>query len=132
MIYRATGPIHGGSSVESGFEPGTLRPQSLDLSTTPPLKHRNLKSLISVNNINHGRNRSVVGSKPIPLKICLVWGLLHVKSYIGGSSVLSLVWCGSLERGCQLRCRPRHLTAIQKYEVRLQIALVLVQNGTLI
>ncbi|GBM70196.1 hypothetical protein AVEN_20500-1 [Araneus ventricosus] len=26
-------PIHGGSSVESGFEPGTLRPQSRDLTT---------------------------------------------------------------------------------------------------
>ncbi|GBN64492.1 hypothetical protein AVEN_218258-1 [Araneus ventricosus] len=27
------GPIHGGSSVESGFEPGTLRSQSRDLTT---------------------------------------------------------------------------------------------------
>ncbi|GBN51888.1 hypothetical protein AVEN_59515-1 [Araneus ventricosus] len=29
-------PIHGGSSVESGLEPGTLRPQSRDLTTRPP------------------------------------------------------------------------------------------------
>ncbi|GBO33244.1 hypothetical protein AVEN_258333-1 [Araneus ventricosus] len=29
-------PIHGGSSVESGFEPGTFRPQSPDLATMPP------------------------------------------------------------------------------------------------
>ncbi|GBM07264.1 hypothetical protein AVEN_187831-1 [Araneus ventricosus] len=29
-------PQHGGSSVESGFEPGTLRPQSRDLTTRPP------------------------------------------------------------------------------------------------
>ncbi|GBN08304.1 hypothetical protein AVEN_90466-1 [Araneus ventricosus] len=29
-------PIHGGSSVESGFEPGTLRLQSRDLTTRPP------------------------------------------------------------------------------------------------
>ncbi|GBN39986.1 hypothetical protein AVEN_73269-1, partial [Araneus ventricosus] len=29
-------PTHGGSSVESGFEPGTLRPQSWDLTTRPP------------------------------------------------------------------------------------------------
>ncbi|GBN27546.1 hypothetical protein AVEN_61955-1 [Araneus ventricosus] len=28
--------IHGGSSVESGFEPGALRPQSRDLATRPP------------------------------------------------------------------------------------------------
>ncbi|GBM23155.1 hypothetical protein AVEN_147073-1 [Araneus ventricosus] len=27
MIYCATGPIHGGSSVETGLELGTLRPQ---------------------------------------------------------------------------------------------------------
>ncbi|GBM29959.1 hypothetical protein AVEN_167437-1 [Araneus ventricosus] len=44
----------------------------------------------------------------------------------------SLVWCGSLERGCQLRCYPRHLTTVQNYEVRPKIALVLLQNGTLI
>ncbi|GBN04576.1 hypothetical protein AVEN_134600-1 [Araneus ventricosus] len=29
-------PIHDGSSVESGFEFGTLRPQSRDLTTKPP------------------------------------------------------------------------------------------------
>ncbi|GBN30450.1 hypothetical protein AVEN_255441-1 [Araneus ventricosus] len=29
-------PIYGGSSVESGFEPGTVRPQSRDLTTRPP------------------------------------------------------------------------------------------------
>ncbi|GBO31827.1 hypothetical protein AVEN_207007-1 [Araneus ventricosus] len=33
-IYRATGSIHGGSSVESGFELGALRPR--DLTTMPP------------------------------------------------------------------------------------------------
>ncbi|GBL57049.1 hypothetical protein AVEN_49044-1, partial [Araneus ventricosus] len=32
MILRATGPIHYGSSVESGFEPGTLRPRNRDLT----------------------------------------------------------------------------------------------------
>ncbi|GBN94378.1 hypothetical protein AVEN_6967-1 [Araneus ventricosus] len=37
MIWRAAGPIrHGGSSVESCFEPGTLRPQGQDLTTRPP------------------------------------------------------------------------------------------------
>ncbi|GBM68554.1 hypothetical protein AVEN_126749-1, partial [Araneus ventricosus] len=29
-------PIHGGSSVESGFEPATLRPRGRDLTTRPP------------------------------------------------------------------------------------------------
>ncbi|GBM28601.1 hypothetical protein AVEN_72175-1 [Araneus ventricosus] len=36
MIWRAAGPIHGGSSVKLGFEPGTLRPQSRGLTTRPP------------------------------------------------------------------------------------------------
>ncbi|GBM04609.1 hypothetical protein AVEN_242847-1 [Araneus ventricosus] len=43
MIWSAAGPIHGGSSVESGFEPGTFQPQSRDLTTRPPrpLKYSN-------------------------------------------------------------------------------------------
>ncbi|GBN58674.1 hypothetical protein AVEN_32235-1 [Araneus ventricosus] len=40
----------------------------------------------------------------------LYMGLLPVKLYVVGSKVLSLVRSGSLERSCQLRCRPRHLT----------------------
>ncbi|GBN66531.1 hypothetical protein AVEN_80740-1 [Araneus ventricosus] len=35
MIQSATDPIHGGSSVESGFESGTLRPQCRDLTYRP-------------------------------------------------------------------------------------------------
>ncbi|GBL83396.1 hypothetical protein AVEN_110700-1 [Araneus ventricosus] len=69
---------------------------------------------------------------PIPLKIRRVWGLLYVKSYVGEQT--SSRWCGAevWRRGCQLRCRPRHLTEVQNYEVRPKIALVLLQNGTLI
>ncbi|GBM39263.1 hypothetical protein AVEN_140314-1 [Araneus ventricosus] len=36
MIYSAAGPIHCGSLVKSGFEPGALRPQGRDLTTRPP------------------------------------------------------------------------------------------------
>ncbi|GBM26741.1 hypothetical protein AVEN_175894-1 [Araneus ventricosus] len=43
-----------------------------------------------------------------------------------------LVWCGSLERGCELRCGSRHLTMAQNCEFRSKIALVLLQNETLI
>ncbi|GBN81245.1 hypothetical protein AVEN_132794-1 [Araneus ventricosus] len=39
-LYRAAGPIHGGCSMESDLEPGTLRPQSRDLATRPPRPHR--------------------------------------------------------------------------------------------
>ncbi|GBM81838.1 hypothetical protein AVEN_147577-1, partial [Araneus ventricosus] len=34
--------------------------------------------------------------------------------------------------GCQPRCRPRHLTAAQNYEVRPKATLVLFRNETLI
>ncbi|GBM43062.1 hypothetical protein AVEN_126152-1 [Araneus ventricosus] len=37
IIYCGTGRIHDGSSLECGFEPGTLQPQS-----TLPLSHRSL------------------------------------------------------------------------------------------
>ncbi|GBO34127.1 hypothetical protein AVEN_218405-1 [Araneus ventricosus] len=36
MIWRATVPIYNGSSVKSGLEPTALRPQSRDLTTSPP------------------------------------------------------------------------------------------------
>ncbi|GBM14214.1 hypothetical protein AVEN_167301-1 [Araneus ventricosus] len=36
MVWGATGLIHDGSSVESGFEPGIRGPQSRDLTTKPP------------------------------------------------------------------------------------------------
>ncbi|GBM82009.1 hypothetical protein AVEN_51854-1 [Araneus ventricosus] len=55
-------------------------------------------------------------------------GIIHVKSYVGGQT--SSRWCGSeVRRGvCQLKCRPRHLTQFQNYEVHPKIAFVLFQN----
>ncbi|GBN13195.1 hypothetical protein AVEN_4354-1 [Araneus ventricosus] len=35
--YRATGPIHRGSPVQSRFEPGTIQPQIQDLRPPNPL-----------------------------------------------------------------------------------------------
>ncbi|GBL83294.1 hypothetical protein AVEN_110622-1 [Araneus ventricosus] len=43
MIWRATGPIHGGSSVESGFEQATLRFRGRDLTTRPTLPKQGKK-----------------------------------------------------------------------------------------
>ncbi|GBL73016.1 hypothetical protein AVEN_240232-1, partial [Araneus ventricosus] len=39
-------PIHGGASVESGFEPRAIRPQSRDLTTKPPRPMRESNSII--------------------------------------------------------------------------------------
>ncbi|GBM63139.1 hypothetical protein AVEN_150266-1 [Araneus ventricosus] len=46
-------------------------------------------------------------------------------------SALPLAWCGGMEREVPARPHPRHLTAVQNCEVRSKIALVLLQNGTL-
>ncbi|GBN34238.1 hypothetical protein AVEN_212964-1 [Araneus ventricosus] len=47
-------------------------------------------------------------------------------------NVLALVWWGSLEGRCQLRCHPCHLSAVKVDKVHPKIVLVLLQNGTLI
>ncbi|GBO45686.1 hypothetical protein AVEN_81945-1 [Araneus ventricosus] len=55
---------------------------------------------------------------PIPPKIRRVWGLLHDESYVVAKRPPVGVR-RKFGEGCQLRCRPRHLTAVQNYEVRL-------------
>ncbi|GFX26882.1 hypothetical protein TNCV_1840541 [Trichonephila clavipes] len=47
------------------------------------------------------------------------WWVMHVKSV---DSRKSPCWCDLLvrRRGCQFRCRPRHLTMVQNYEVQRQ------------
>ncbi|GBN54118.1 hypothetical protein AVEN_78824-1 [Araneus ventricosus] len=75
------------------------------------------------------RSRRVPSSKPDSTEdLSCIWS---VPRYVirRRSSILPLVWCGSLERGCQPRCRPRHLTAVQNYDIRRKIALVLLKMG---
>ncbi|GBM06410.1 hypothetical protein AVEN_266363-1 [Araneus ventricosus] len=74
------------------------------------------------------RNGWVPSSKPDSIDIYV--DLLHIKSYVVGQT--SSRWFGAkaCRRGCQLRCRPRYLTTVQSYDVRLKVALVLLQNGT--
>ncbi|GBO11779.1 hypothetical protein AVEN_20733-1 [Araneus ventricosus] len=43
MIQRATGPIHGGPTLESGFEPGIARLKSRDLTTRPSRPRKKFK-----------------------------------------------------------------------------------------
>ncbi|GBO05857.1 hypothetical protein AVEN_151555-1 [Araneus ventricosus] len=44
------------------------------------------------------------------------WGLLHAKSYVVAKRPLvGVAW--TLGEGCQLSCRPRHLTVVQNDEV---------------
>ncbi|GBL82686.1 hypothetical protein AVEN_263751-1 [Araneus ventricosus] len=79
------------------------------------------------------RSPKVPGSKPGSTEDPSCIGPAAHKIIHRESNVLPLVWCGvSLERGFQLSCCPRHLTAVQKYEVCPKIALVSLQNATLI
>ncbi|GBN64765.1 hypothetical protein AVEN_229130-1 [Araneus ventricosus] len=52
--------IHGGFSVESGFEPGTLRPRSRDFSITP---ERHLLGVLHMEKSALRRTRQTIGPK---------------------------------------------------------------------
>ncbi|GBM33775.1 hypothetical protein AVEN_183035-1 [Araneus ventricosus] len=76
--------------------------------------------------------RRIPGSKPDSAKDLSCVGRLHAKSYVRGQTFSrwrgAEVWRG----GCQLRHCPRHLPAAQNYEIGPKIALVLLQNSTLV
>ncbi|GFW82626.1 uncharacterized protein TNCV_3491981 [Trichonephila clavipes] len=61
----------------------------------------------------------VTGSSPVPLKTRLVGQRCTLNL---SRAETSSRWCGVVVRrgGCQLRCRPRHLTMVQNYVVRRQ------------
>ncbi|GFT19616.1 uncharacterized protein TNCV_2534911 [Trichonephila clavipes] len=66
---------------------------------------------------NHGRH--VMSSIPVPLKTRRVGKRCMLNL---SRAETSSRWCGVVVRrgGCQLRCRPRHLTMVQNYVVRRQ------------
>ncbi|GFT24519.1 uncharacterized protein TNCV_3253281 [Trichonephila clavipes] len=66
---------------------------------------------------NHGRH--VMSSIPVPLKTRRVGQRCTLNL---SRAETSSRWCGVVvrRRGCQLRCRPRHLTMVQNYVVRRQ------------
>ncbi|GFV05963.1 uncharacterized protein TNCV_3142541 [Trichonephila clavipes] len=61
----------------------------------------------------------VKGSSPVPLKTRRVGQRCTLNL---SRAETSSRWCGVVVRrgGCQLRCRPRHLTMVQNYVVRRQ------------
>ncbi|GFU72313.1 uncharacterized protein TNCV_1136421 [Trichonephila clavipes] len=60
----------------------------------------------------------VTGSNPVPLKTRRVGQRCTLNL---SRAETSSRWCGVVRRGgCQLRCRPRHLTMVQNYVVRRQ------------
>ncbi|GFX38119.1 gag_pre-integrs domain-containing protein [Trichonephila clavipes] len=61
----------------------------------------------------------VTGSSPVPLKTRRVGQRCTLNL---SRAETSSRWCGVVVRrgGCQLRCRPRHLTVVQNYVVRRQ------------
>ncbi|GBM50046.1 hypothetical protein AVEN_172927-1 [Araneus ventricosus] len=106
-------PIHGGSSVESGFEPGTLRPQSRDLTSRPPQPHEPANNMLQggrgglVVRSRH-RDRRIAGSKPDSTEDPSCMGPVASQFIRIGEAPSH--WCGAEAwRGC---------AAIQNYEVR--------------
>ncbi|GBM03599.1 hypothetical protein AVEN_229195-1 [Araneus ventricosus] len=80
--------------------------------------------LVDLNLLGRDCDSLVVGSRPRETRVLAseqdsteepsckrVWCTLNPS----GPNVLPLVW--KFGEGCQLGCRPRHLSAIQKYEV---------------
>ncbi|GFY24749.1 uncharacterized protein TNCV_1017951 [Trichonephila clavipes] len=67
--------------------------------------------------LDHGGH--VMSSSPVPLKTRRV--RQRCSSNVSRAETSSR-WCGVVVRreGCQLRCRPRHLTMVQNYVVRCQ------------
>ncbi|GFV63690.1 uncharacterized protein TNCV_4692381 [Trichonephila clavipes] len=61
----------------------------------------------------------VMSSSPVPLKARRVGQRCTLNL---SRAETSSRWCGVVVRrgGCQLRCRPRHLTMVQNYVVRRQ------------
>ncbi|GFW44731.1 uncharacterized protein TNCV_4482761 [Trichonephila clavipes] len=61
----------------------------------------------------------VTSSSPVPLKTRRVGQRCTLNL---SRAETSFLWCGGVLRrgGCQLRCRPRHLTMVQNYVVRRQ------------
>ncbi|GFX45536.1 uncharacterized protein TNCV_2740731 [Trichonephila clavipes] len=65
------------------------------------------------------RGWHVTSSSQVPVKTCRVGKRLTLNL---SRAQTSSRWCGEVVRrgGCQLRCRPRHLTMVQNYEIRRQ------------
>ncbi|GBM73321.1 hypothetical protein AVEN_246383-1 [Araneus ventricosus] len=100
---------------------------------------RNLMVLLSTfKTFNQGRGGLVVRFRPesrrvSSSKLYFTEEPSHIGSVaskiIRSGQMLSR-WCGVEVQSelCQLRCRPRYLTAVQNYEICLKITLVLLQN----
>ncbi|GFW20764.1 uncharacterized protein TNCV_1049851 [Trichonephila clavipes] len=107
--------VPGGQGIESWlacleFEPSATK--------DPPFPHRGVAAVAE-----WYRYRTVAcfvtGSSPVPLKIRRVVQQCTLNL---SRAEKSSGWCGVVVRrgGCQLRCRPRHLTMVQNYVVRRQ------------
>ncbi|GFV39954.1 uncharacterized protein TNCV_435691 [Trichonephila clavipes] len=76
--------------------------------------HRNCGTQV-VKVSDHGRH--VMRSSPVPFKALRV----AQRCMLNLSRVeMSSRWYGSWEKGCQLKCCPRHLTLVQNYVVHGQ------------
>ncbi|GFV36138.1 uncharacterized protein TNCV_336691 [Trichonephila clavipes] len=85
----------------------------------PEVKSLKILGIIFDPNIYRTVACFVTGSSRVPLKIRRVGQRCTLNL---SKAETSSRWCGVVVRrgGCQLRCRPRHLTMVQNYVVRRQ------------
>ncbi|GBN97226.1 hypothetical protein AVEN_82096-1 [Araneus ventricosus] len=76
--------------------------------------------------------RRVAGSKPDSTEDPPCMGPAALEIMRSGQTLSRLCGVEAWRGRCQTRRRPRRLTVVQNYEIRPKIALVLLQNGTLI
>ncbi|GBM56330.1 hypothetical protein AVEN_60312-1 [Araneus ventricosus] len=69
-------------------------------------------------NVSASGPESSQARNPIPLKIRRVCRPVARQIIRSRPNVLPLIWSGGVVTGCQLRCRPRHLTTAQDDKVR--------------
>ncbi|GFY27520.1 uncharacterized protein TNCV_2071401 [Trichonephila clavipes] len=96
---------------------GTMLKSASGILTIVPSSDRGCGSPV-VKVSDHGRY--VMSSSPVPLKTRRVGQQCTLNL---SRAEMSSRWCGVVVRrgrGCQLRCRPRHLTMVQNYVVRRQ------------
>ncbi|GFX30027.1 uncharacterized protein TNCV_2617381 [Trichonephila clavipes] len=112
-------------SILMAVEPGLslLNTHGTFKDTLDPPYHSRVPDLIVAAVAEWYRYRTVAcfvtGSSPVPLKTRRVGQRCTLNL---SRAETSSRWCGVVVRrgGCQLRCRPRHLTMVQNYVVRRQ------------
>ncbi|GFV86196.1 uncharacterized protein TNCV_671931 [Trichonephila clavipes] len=122
-------PLHGGTVLELVTGQAAIR-YLAHSATTATAFMGNVENVSTLNNAakagrgglglwSRTRSRRVINSRLVPLKTHRVGDRCALNL---SRAQTSSRWCGVVVRrgGCQIRCRPRHFTMVQNYEIRRQ------------